>query len=408
MNTQNGDNGFDPFELDSDQKTDRPRGRGVAWLALLVALAATGASGYLWWLDWQAGMSEADRQVVLEEIRRGQSATGQRLESLENRMLTAEQGSAEAAIDALRRSSGEFATRLEGVENDAVEGLARDQSLQAALFDLQQTTEGLAATVGALTARSDGPGQRLDMYEVESLLRMASERLQLFGDVSAADAALALADQRLAAMEDPVYVTVRQRIGRARQALSAVSLPDLVQLEGRLSALQERVPRLPFPGENRVEQAAENPVEQGMWARFKKTLSGLVTVRRTTAADEDMLSIGDKDYLRQGIWLQLETARLSMMRRDEQVYDQTLERAGATLQRYFDTDAESVQSALAEIRQLREIEMTVAMPDVSAPWSQLRLLRQRGAEAGPVPDREAAENGVLVPEPQASGGDEGE
>ncbi len=372
----NDEKEFDPFELESDEKQEKPRRAGVGWLALLVALAAAGGSGYLWWLEWQGGSADADQQILLADLQRRQASLQQSLDSFDSRLAAAEQ---DTAGDALATFGDRFAaaeSRLNSLDQEAAASMARDQAEQAALFDLQQRVESAEGAVAALNARSDSPAQRLDMSEVESLLRMASERLQLFSDTQAADEALALADERLAAMEDPVYLPVRQKIDRARQALSRVNLPDLVRLEGRLAALQDAISTWPFPGERSVAQPTEEVPAEGLWARFKQTLSGLVTVRRKTAADDALLSIGDKDYLRQGLWLQLETSRLSMMRRDAALYDRSLGRAADTLQRYYDPGAATVQSALAEIEELRTVEMTAQMPDISAPWTQLRLLRQ--------------------------------
>ena len=50
-----------------------------------------------------------------------------------------------------------------------------------------------------------------------------------------------------------------------------------------------------------------------------KPLSSLVTVRRRVRLKTSrLLSLDDMDYLRQGLWLQLESARLALMRNDDQ------------------------------------------------------------------------------------------
>ena len=66
-------------------------------------------------------------------------------------------------------------------------------------------------SVGALVVRGESPRQALDLAEVEYLLRSATERLALYGDVRTADQALMLADQQLEALDDPVYLSVRDR-----------------------------------------------------------------------------------------------------------------------------------------------------------------------------------------------------
>jgi uroporphyrin-3 C-methyltransferase len=372
---------FDPFEMESEEKSGkRSAGAAIAWLALLIALAAAAASGWLWWLDWQGGADHSEQVTRLAALQSEQSGVRERLMALESRLERAEQIDPTAALAPLQQSIASLEQAVGDLERDSGESLGRDQSVAAATFELQQSLEGIEATLAALTVRSDTPGQRLDMYEVESLLRLAAERLQLFAEVTAADEALVLADERLAAMGDPVYLSVRQRIARARQVLAEVQRPDAVQIEGRISALQDVIPRLPFPGERVSEPEQEEAPPEGLWQRFKQTVAGLVTVRRKTAEDEAQLTIGDKDYLRQGLWLQLETARLAMMRRDVAVYQASLNRASNTLEQFFDRGAARVTSAIDELAALSEVPLNARLPDISAPWSQLQLLRQSAAQ----------------------------
>ena len=42
----------------------------------------------------------------------------------------------------------------------------------------------------------------------------------------------------------------------------------------------------------------------------------------------------------------------------------------------FETNADPVRAAMAEVEQLGSIELAQQLPDISAPWSQLRLLRE--------------------------------
>jgi len=100
-----------------------------------------------------------------------------------------------------------------------------------------------------------------------------------------------------------------------------------------------------------------------------------VTVRRRVADDRTLLSLDDKDYLRQGLWLQLESTRLALMRNDAATYTASLARVDATLEQFFENGSSAVQAMLLEIAALKPIEIAPEMPDVSAAWTQLRQLR---------------------------------
>jgi uroporphyrin-3 C-methyltransferase len=406
VNSENGAQEFDPFAHDPEKKARRSAGGVVAWLALLLAAAAAGLSGYQWWLERVAGSEADNRQAVMvQELRQSQARLGQSLDSLESRVAAVEQDDGSAEITALNAEFASLRGRVAEIGLESADGSAAIEAVEAAMLGLQQRIAGLEASVAALAVRGDSPGKRMDLAEVEYLLRLASERLQLFGDPGSADRSLALADERLAALEDPLYLPVRQRIAGARQALADVPVPDTVLLSGRISNLQRAITTLPFPGERPVTPPEPGPdEEQGLWSRFKRTMAGLVTVRRKVAEDAVLLSLEDKDYVRQGLWLQLESARLAVMRADATTWTSSLQRAGDTLLGMFDRQAPQVERASAEIDALLATPIVGERPDISAPWAQLRLLREgrsdTEAPASEIP-RESAGQAVQPATPEA-------
>ena len=88
-----------------------------------------------------------------------------------------------------------------------------------------------------------------------------------------------------------------------------------------------------------------------------------------------MLSLDDKDYLRQGLWLQFESSRLALMRNDATAYAAALDRVTATLEQFFHNGSSQVQALLLDVAALTQMNIAPEMPDISAPWTQLRQLR---------------------------------
>jgi len=150
-----------------------------------------------------------------------------------------------------------------------------------------------------------------------------------------------------------------------------------VQLSAQLTALQSKIPGLPFRGEVTAQPEPEPvPAEDaGWWESIKQTLSSLVTVRRRVPEDQTLLSLDDKDYLRQGLWLQFESARLALMRNDTSVYTGSLDRVNDTVEQFFQNGSSGVQAMLLEVTALKAVNIAPPMPDISAPWTQLRQLR---------------------------------
>src|SRR5690606_31859057 len=140
-----------------------------------------------------------------------------------------------------------------------------------------------------LSARSAESDTELELEEIDYLLRMAQERLELFGDTRTADRALQLADQQVLAFDNPMFIALRREIAAARRALAAADVTGMVALGAELDGVQDSLSQLPFHGG--TEQAGTPTAAAGATAdlpggeRLKNTLSGPVTVRRVADAE---------------------------------------------------------------------------------------------------------------------------
>jgi len=347
------------------EKKPASSGKPIAILALLVALASVSATGWQWWQTQQADPNEQDAQ----------QKTANSVATFE-----AQLNAAESPID-----SAEFSRRderLKAVESQLAslhgqsgEDQASIGAVQGSVRSLEQRLSATESGLVSVAASSQNSSVELDIAEIDFLLRTASERLQLFSDPTAADLALQAADVQIEALNDPMFLSVRQRIASSRQALAMVPRIDRVELSTQLTALQSKVPDLPFRGEAETQPEPVLPDDAGWWESFKQTMSSLVTVRRRVPEDQSLLSLDDKDYLRQGLWLQLESARLALMRNDTSVYTGSLDRVNDTVEQFFQNGSSGVQALLLEVAALKQVNIAPEMPDISAPWTQLRQLR---------------------------------
>ena len=255
------------------------------------------------------------------------------------------------------------------------EDQASISAMQGSVRSLEQRLSATESGLISVAASSQNSSVELNIAEIDFLLRTASQRLSLFSDPAAADLALLAADIQLEALNDPMFLSVRQRIATARQTLAALPVIDHVQITAQITDLQSKIPGLPFRGEPEPQDQAELPDDVGWWASFKHTMSSLVTVRRRVPEDQSLLSLEDKDYLRQGLWLQLESARLALMRSDASGWNGSLDRLSDTVEQFFQNDSSGVQALLIEITALKQVNIAPQMPDISAPWAKLRQLR---------------------------------
>ena len=143
---------------------------------------------------------------------------------------------------------------------------ARIAQLEARLAESQSQQLALEALYQDLSRNRD----EWQLAEIEQVLAIASQQLQLAGNVRAALLALQLAEARLARADRPQFVPVRRALARdieRLRALPAVDLPAMsVRLDtpgrgGRLAAARlRRARRAAGAGEGRAGRRAERGV----------------------------------------------------------------------------------------------------------------------------------------------------
>ena len=375
LNQEISESAPDPVDRLLQENKPPSTGKAIAILALLISIAAAAATGWQWWQTYQGDPEAAKQSASMARLQATQQQLGQTVAAFEAQLQSDQASGSAAELSQLARQLQQSQGTLDQLQGQAGEDQATINALQGSVRSLEQrlsTNESGLLNVAASTQNSS---VELDIAEVDYLLRVANERLQLFSDPTAADLALQAADMQIEAMDDPMFLSVRQRIASARQALASVPRVDRVQLSASISNMQSQLAGLSFRGEEAAQEAPLLADDAGWWANFKYTLSSLVTVKRRAPEDEAMLSLDDKDYLRQGLWLQLESARLALMRNDSSAYTGSLERVRGTVEQFFHTGSSAVQAMLLETTKLQQVEIAPAMPDISAPWTQFRQLR---------------------------------
>ena len=346
---------------DYSQKPPR-RGGFLVFLALLFSLAALAGSAWMWWQDQSSRDSGETR--LMNEISRLESNDSQvelKLKQLRDELDALASGDVSAEFNALQVRLQADRAQAESLEQAMREQLALSRSLQAATDSIQGRLQAAEAAVSGLSTRELDAGGELDLAEVDYLLRLANERVKLFADPEAADQALEVADMHLAALDNPMYLGVRQDIATARRELAAVETPDFLAIATQLDEVQETVAVLSF----RDDDAATTPVDvaaegdEGWCAKIKGAFSGLVTVRRSTEEENQRISLQDKDFIRQRIWLQLEVAHLALMRREQPAFRQSLQRARNAIERWFEPNGAAYREVIAALDGLATVAIEV-------------------------------------------------
>jgi len=386
-------------------KEEPPRrgGSALSFLAFIFSLAALVGAGWMWWQDQASqGLEEARAFKEIARLDSSDSELSLKIGQIRDELNSLAAGDVGAEFEAMQKRLEADRSKMESVENATREQLALTRSLQAAADSMHGRLQASEAALASMSTRELDASDELDISEVDYLLRLANERLQLFSDPAAADQALEVADMHLASLDNPMYLGVRQDIAAARRDLASVDIPDYMEITSHLDSIQSEIASLPFRGADPVTTRKEKAAGDGWWEKVKGVFSNLVTVRRSTDEENKRISLQDKDFIRQRVWLQLEIAHLSLMRRDQEAFRASLKRVQESLSTWFDTGDSAFQTVKQGIDDLMAIEVKVDVPDITAPWSTLRLLRANQIRSAPAPAPAPQQQApASEPEPEA-------
>ncbi|MBB87749.1 uroporphyrinogen-III C-methyltransferase [Abyssibacter sp.] len=349
-------------EAQAAQAAPRKTGRPIAWTALIITLLNLVILGFGAALTWQFGLPYLER-------------SGVRVDSMRERV-------SDQSRDLERH--GERLASLEASQGEFRQG---QQQRERRLDAIGKRTETMESAVDSLTTRVEGGRRIWQLNELEHLLLIANERLQLSRDFDAAQAALVLAEERAAAMNDPALFDARNLIASEIAALRNAPRIDRQSIALRISSLIRQVPGLPV--ERNVPDAfqpsdgrppIEGPVADAgrrAWQKIKEIANKMFVIHRTEQAVHPLLPPEQSYFLKQNLILQLETARLAVLQSDGANFRDAVNEARAWTERYFDARDRSVTTAIEQLDALAGERIRVNQPDISASLEAVRSVMER-------------------------------
>jgi uroporphyrin-3 C-methyltransferase len=306
-------------------------------------------------------------------------------------------GLAAVWIDA--RNSGrelrlDIAKRLGEIE-------ASDQTSRAALKDAQENLREAQAKIALLESRlAESQTQQAALEalyrelapsrdewaltEIEQVLLLASQQLQFAGNVSAALAALQLADSKLQRLDRPQFIPLRRALGRDMDRLKSLPFVDVAGVSLRLDQAIAAVDTLPLALEERLPAPAPPapPKDEPQWRRFLRDIwqdvRQLVRIENLDRPEAPLLAPQQQyflHFLRENLKLRLLAARFDLLFRDQAGFRNDLAAADAWLRKYFDTRAPAVQTVLLLVKQAQATDMATEVPDLARSLEAVRVLK---------------------------------
>nr|WP_225444807.1 uroporphyrinogen-III C-methyltransferase [Pseudomarimonas arenosa] len=246
----------------------------------------------------------------------------------------------------------------------------------------------LEDAVSRLTAQREGADQALRLSEIEFLLSAAEQRVQLFGDLPTALAAMQLAADTLDSLEEPAFAPLKLTLAAELEQLRQSPASNLEAARRRLADLMLGLERLPAAPKRRAAEQVEQ-------ARWKQILDQLVRIRPLSEG-QAVLTPLERATRMASLRLQLGLALAALEAgRSTQLRD-SVQLARQDLVALFDPDAPAVVSASALLDELEALPLQPATDDIGATLRELRAIRaarsanaQIGPRSNPAPATEA-------------------
>ncbi len=322
-----------------------PRSRSVGvWLVIALLVAA------LSWLAW----SQRQQQGELA------------------RLLTAQQGAAPSA------GAGSAAQALAEL-NQRLLMLEQKQDVT------QEEKQAASADLAELLQKLRQGREEIALFDIEQSLALATQQLQLAGNVPLALVALNTADRQLADLDNARFVPLRKALAADIARLDALPRVDVTGISLRLEQLLAQVDAWPLAAHARPPQteappaSPPEPPEAGGWrallAKLLQPLQGLVRIQRIEAAAPLLIAPEQGVYLREQLKLRLLNARLALLAHENEVFKGDIAALSDALPRFFSPEDGAVRAAVDYCRQLQALEITGERPELRTSLEALARLR---------------------------------
>lgn len=321
-------------------------GKGLALLALLVALAVGGAGHFM----ANKKFNEVEAQIQALSAKANQQAPAQTAVEMPN-------------FDNEKAQIAELSSNYQ-------KALDRIKELENAQSGYTQQISGLQLELQKLNNTSGSDKTFWLLSEADFLLNNAARKVVLDNDIDTAKNLLLEADQVLTQV--PSATNVREAIKADLNTLTSIDNIDQNALMQRIANLTNRLDDLPILESEQSQANASGGELSDSIADWEKNLEKsassfldhFIRVSKRNVADEKAFVAPNQEiYLRENIRLRLQIAILAIPRQQSEFYKKSLQTVGSWVRSYFDTSNENVQNFLKEVDDLAEQTIYVDAPD---------------------------------------------
>lgn len=296
--------------------------------------------------------------------------------------------------DGLQSSLKAFESKVERQQQETLRAsqqqLQTIKVLQDQLYSLRLLTNRQAQQI--LTLGTATRGDWL-LAEAAYLVRLANQRLQVERSVDNPLAILENVDSIFVQLDDPELLAVRNALA---VDITALRMTEKVDREGiylELQAISSALETLPIlqphtdPETAQAVQGTEQPPTSlaETLERFSEKFGNLIVLRKRQQPIEPLLSRAEHSMVRQNLYLLLEQAQSALLREEQRIFSNSLNKAETLLRGYFQLNSES-EASIARLQSLAEQSVGQLLPDISgsqkAIQTALNLRHSSAADEG--------------------------
>ena len=284
------------------------------------------------------------------------------------------------AESASLQQQGQLAREAQARVTEAVAKLA---AVEAKLNESQSQQAALEALYQDLSRNRDDWA----LTEIEQTLGIASQQLQLAGNVRGALVALQNADARLGRADKAQFIGVRRALQKDIERLKNLPFIDTSGLAIRLDAVISSADTLPLLFDERTPASApraaqpapkdgkdskdskDKKAEPSTWTRLRddawEQFRQLIRIRDIGDADPVLLNPSQAFFVRENLKLKLLNARIALLQRNEALFKSDVDTAIIWLNRYVDVRSKNGGAALATLRSLSSSAVSIELPTLA-------------------------------------------
>jgi Uncharacterized enzyme of heme biosynthesis len=209
------------------------------------------------------------------------------------------------------------------------------------------------------------------LAEADYLIRMAGRKVWLEHDAQSATALMEAADHRIAQLNDPSLVPIRQALADDITALKAVKRVDKDGIVLRLTSMQRQVENLPLASavipeteetQAPVVSASVNDWQTNLTTSLKGFVDDFITYRKRDGNVVPLLSPTQSYYLQENLKTKLDQAIRAVYQGNDTLYHEALGMAQDWALRFYNQDANATHRFVEQLDALNEQRVGVSLP----------------------------------------------